>query len=229
MLPSYLKRHSHFTTNTLGRDFVMGDLHGATDSLQQALVKVRFDRDRDRLFSVGDLIDRGPHSLAALDLLAEPWFHCCLGNHELMMLQACENRDPAQLRQWLINGGGWAITDGGELSDQALDRFTLMTEHLHTTMTIETEEGTTGIVHAEPPEDWSQRQNTAIDHLVWSRQLARLAMLGQTASHPPIHHVDRVYCGHTILDAPHQIGNVHFIDTGAYRPGGHLTVIPLNG
>jgi serine/threonine protein phosphatase 1 len=45
-----------------------------------------FDPYRDRVFSVGDLIDRGPKSLATLQLIAEPWFHAVLGNHELMLL-----------------------------------------------------------------------------------------------------------------------------------------------
>ena len=52
----------HFARNTHGRDFVVGDIHGCFDLLQQALDEAAFNPDRDRLFSVGDLIDRGPQS-----------------------------------------------------------------------------------------------------------------------------------------------------------------------
>lgn len=68
--------------NTLGRDFVVGDLHGCVDVLRALLHDVRFDPARDRLFSVGDLVDRGPASEAALELLDRPWCHVVRGNHE---------------------------------------------------------------------------------------------------------------------------------------------------
>jgi serine/threonine protein phosphatase 1 len=43
---------------TTGRDFVLGDLHGTTDLLRLLMEHVAFDPKKDRLFSVGDLIDR---------------------------------------------------------------------------------------------------------------------------------------------------------------------------
>lgn len=54
--------------------------------LEERLAKIGFEPARDRLFAVGDLIDRGPESLFTLALLEQPWFHCVLGNHELMLL-----------------------------------------------------------------------------------------------------------------------------------------------
>lgn len=71
--------------NTQGTDYVVGDLHGCFQLLQDALDKVFFDPACDRLFSVGDLVDRGPDSLKCLQLLAEPWFHAVMGNHEAML------------------------------------------------------------------------------------------------------------------------------------------------
>jgi Calcineurin-like phosphoesterase len=73
--------------NKQGKDYVIGDLHGCYSLLQRLLEAVAFDPRRDRLFSVGDLIDRGLESLLCLQLLAEPWFHAVQGNHEYMMLQ----------------------------------------------------------------------------------------------------------------------------------------------
>ena len=49
-----------FPLNRRGRDLAVGDIHGYFALLQQALNRVGFDPVCDRLFSVGDLTDRGP-------------------------------------------------------------------------------------------------------------------------------------------------------------------------
>ena len=77
--------------NKIGRDFVLGDLHGTTDLLRALMEHVAFDPDKDRLFSVGDLIDRGEDSPGGLTLLLEPWFHAVIGNHEDMMMDFIQN------------------------------------------------------------------------------------------------------------------------------------------
>ena len=96
-----------FGRNTKGRDFVIGDLHGSFSVLLNLLTNLRFDGEKDRLFSVGDLIDRGPESFLCLQLLKEPWFHCVLANHEQMMLEAFKGGYMGQF--WFRNGGMWAI------------------------------------------------------------------------------------------------------------------------
>lgn len=72
--------------NVEGRDFIIGDLHGCYDELLKLLVHVQFDQSKDRLFSTGDLLDRGPKSAECMELLNEPWFHCVLGNHEEILM-----------------------------------------------------------------------------------------------------------------------------------------------
>ena len=67
---------AHFETNRLGRDFVVGDLHGMFDHLRALMAEVGFDGDRDRLFSVGDLVDRGPGSARALEVQLEGRRRC---------------------------------------------------------------------------------------------------------------------------------------------------------
>ena len=52
--------------NALGRDFAVGDVHGCFTRLQQGLDQLGFDPTRDRLFSVGDLVDRGPECESVL-------------------------------------------------------------------------------------------------------------------------------------------------------------------
>jgi serine/threonine protein phosphatase 1 len=83
---SRIKRCLRLPRNVEGRDLVVGDLHGHRSLLERELERVQFDPVRDRVLSVGDLIDRGPESLATLSLVEEPWFHAVLGNHELMLL-----------------------------------------------------------------------------------------------------------------------------------------------
>src|SRR5258706_5182448 len=80
-----IKRCLRLPRNAAGRDLVVGDLHGHRSLLEHELDKLAFDPGRDRVLSVGDLIDRGPQSLGTLSLIDEPWFHAVLGNHELML------------------------------------------------------------------------------------------------------------------------------------------------
>ena len=74
-------------SNQLGKDYIVGDLHGCFSLLERLMKEVNFNKTHDRLFSVGDLIDRGPESLRCLQLLAEPWFYAVKGNHEDMFLE----------------------------------------------------------------------------------------------------------------------------------------------
>lgn len=75
-------------SNVDGRDFCIGDLHGCLDMLNKLLTHVGFDRGRDRLFAVGDLVHRGPSSVGCLQLAEQPWFYTVMGNHEAMQLGA---------------------------------------------------------------------------------------------------------------------------------------------
>jgi serine/threonine protein phosphatase 1 len=52
-----------------GRDFIVGDLHGCRSMLDELLEHANFDPQKDRLFSTGDLVDRGPDSVGCLELL----------------------------------------------------------------------------------------------------------------------------------------------------------------
>jgi len=103
-------------SNTVGKDYVVGDLHGCYDLLERLLEQVRFDTSCDRLFSVGDLIDRGPASMRCFQLLAEPWFYAVQGNHEKMMLNfflpylvsgLLESLGEIYESDFLANGGSW--------------------------------------------------------------------------------------------------------------------------
>ena len=93
-----------FNKNPHGRDFVVGDLHGMFSLLESLLEKLDFDPDSDRVFSVGDLIDRGPESYRVLEFLDKPWFHSIKGNHEMMLLEAKHKK--TIYHSWVKNNGG---------------------------------------------------------------------------------------------------------------------------
>lgn len=118
---SGLKLVKHLPTNRLGRDFIVGDLHGCKKELDKLLQLVHFDYKVDRLISVGDLVDRGPKSIDCLLLLRASWFHAVMGNHEQLMLsfygpwlEDGSAPDPygETGTSFLVNGGQWALREG---------------------------------------------------------------------------------------------------------------------
>lgn len=68
-----------------GRRIVVGDIHGCYDELMELLEKIGIGDD-DRVFSVGDLITKGPKSKEVLDLfMTDARFSSVIGNHDLAL------------------------------------------------------------------------------------------------------------------------------------------------
>lgn len=212
--PHHTRLVVRYELNVVGRDFVVGDLHGMFAHLRALLAQVGFSASNDRLFSVGDLIDRGPASREALEWLRQPWFHACRGNHEQF---AIDSLDPEQLDTWVRHNGGdwWLEVDPIE---QALFREAFL--RLPLALEVETRAGLVGILHADVPPGftWDQFMQLletgnpdAAFYALWSR--GRIQGFAGTTPIPG--RVERVYCGHTPTRGTVRIGNMWFIDTGA--------------
>lgn len=93
--------------NFQGKDYVIGDLHGSLSALENLMKNVNFNKESDRIISVGDLVDRGPDSVGCLSLIREPWFHSVLANHEKMMIDKFFAGPTGDY--WFNNGGVWGI------------------------------------------------------------------------------------------------------------------------
>ena len=69
-------------------DYLIGDLQGCCDPLEHLLATIDFSPSRDRIHLLGDLVNRGPQSLAVLQRLMGlgDAAQCLLGNHDLHLL-----------------------------------------------------------------------------------------------------------------------------------------------
>lgn len=226
--------HRTLPANMIGRDFVVGDLHGCLDLLEAALDRQGFDKQCDRLLSVGDLIDRGPDSLGCLRLLREPWFHAVVGNHEDMLLSYLLLRDSDyhRPRDIINNGGQWIArltpVQLEELHQDLLPR--LLT--LPYVITVDNGPQIFHVAHAELPLADKDLSESRLSHmaaaLTWSRRLIgevrsdlwneRHTSLGTLAMSPTPWKTGMAlrFVGHTPLPKLVMHRSHLFIDGGAF-------------
>lgn len=204
--------------NLRGRDFVVGDIHGCFEQLLDAMAAIGFNADGgDRLFCVGDLVDRGQESHEYQWWLNRSWFHSVRGNHDEMAIQyAAGNLDRALYER---EGGLWNTIRTLAEQQATADAFSA----LPLAIEVETARGIVGIVHADVPPGWTWSQlvqslhdtspavsNKVQEFLQWSR--VRI----DNADDSGVRGIRAVFCGHTPRPDPVVLGNVVYIDTGAY-------------
>lgn len=214
-----------------GRAFVVGDLHGMAHALERLLETAGFDRERDLLWSLGDLVDRGPFSPECLELLEEPWFRAIRGNHEQLMLDAIGDHE--NWLQWTVNGGDWALEYPWDAPDlrARLDALPWAVE-------LTTRAGRIGLIHADVDRtcDWPellealvQARGLTRQTALWSRSSANQAMRGLPSR--TVDGIDLVLVGHSIVDHAFQWGNMWFLDSGAVvsdDPSAALTMMEVH-
>jgi hypothetical protein len=72
------------------RTIVIGDVHGCLEEFLDLLVKVGHRPHEDRVILLGDLMDRGPHPVALVRLVAAMGFDCVASNHDMKHVQYAE-------------------------------------------------------------------------------------------------------------------------------------------
>ena len=146
--------HQHVPTNQEGDDYIVGDLHGCLDLLLTELDRIGFKPQVDRLFCVGDLIDRGPDSMGCLRLLREPWFFSVIGNHENMLLDYVYeyalpygSRVPPMV--FFRNGGGWVTRLSDDEEQELKEDLLPRVEQLPYVITVGDGQNQFHVAHAE--------------------------------------------------------------------------------
>jgi bis(5'-nucleosyl)-tetraphosphatase (symmetrical) len=126
--------------------YAIGDVQGCYSALRRLLDKCAFDPARDRLWLVGDLVNRGPHSLAVLRFVKSLGTRAItvLGNHDLHLLVVAAGyakphhgdtidailraRDRDELLHWLRHqkmmhrAHGWAMVHAGLLPQWSIKK-----------------------------------------------------------------------------------------------------------
>ncbi len=110
------------------RTIVIGDIHGCADALHALLEAIQPEAS-DTIITLGDYVDRGPHSAQVLDTLTDLISDChlipLLGNHEIMMTQALNNRRDFEF--WVFNGGKTTLESyGGDINNLPMHHRTFL-------------------------------------------------------------------------------------------------------
>ena len=71
-------------------DYIVGDVQGCVTSLKNLLTKINFSYDSDRLFFLGDVVNRGENNLETMRFILshQDNFDMVLGNHDIHLI-AC--------------------------------------------------------------------------------------------------------------------------------------------
>lgn len=219
-------RLKRFERNTVGRDLVVGDIHGTFTRLQQALDAIGFNPDTDRLFSVGDLVDRGPESEKVLEWLQKPWFHAVQGNHEDMAIRFARGNAIDRDNYW-TNGGAWLIS---KLKDEQHE-YAVALDQLPYAIEVETKTGLIGIVHADCPTSSWNGFRTLLSGKGWNRYYKNHCMWSRDRigdnDLSGVRDVTALIVGHTPVTHVCRLSNVFYIDTMGWRPEGRFSFIDL--
>ena len=217
-----MRRLDLYEPNLKGVDYVVGDIHGMYQELKDCMQEWGFNKEVDRLFSVGDLIDRGPDSEKVLGLLQEEWFYPVIGNHEKMMIDAIRSGNNYL---WVANGGDWCTPYLDTPIPQVLVESILELPYA-IEITLPTGEQI-GICHAEPPTgDWS---DMCIFGKLTSNEKERM-LWGRTritdSDAENIKNIDLTIHGHTPTKEITMVKNSVFIDLGCFYSG-KLCMVPI--
>ena len=219
-----------YNVNRIGRDFIIGDIHGMYNEFIDILKKLKFDYSKDRFFSVGDIIDRGENSSLLIELLDEPWFNSVLGNHEDMMVTSANlymtyNNEymydiiPVDEQEMIIlNGGEWFLKlkfiDYVDLSLKILNNmpYTILLKALNG----DGKEIDIGISHANPLTRWKDLNSYRnLNRILWGGKLGPYSK--KKVEHDINIDVVESFHGHYLLNSPViKKESINFLNGGGF-------------
>ena len=93
-----MRKTSFYFTMDRMATYAIGDVQGCADSLAALVQRLSFRPQRDRLWFVGDLVNRGPKSAEVLRMIraAGPSAQVVLGNHDFHLLAMASGARPVQ-------------------------------------------------------------------------------------------------------------------------------------
>lgn len=142
--------------------YAIGDVQGCFDELQHLLDKIQFNEHSDKLWFVGDLVNRGVKSLETLRFIKNLGNSAVtvLGNHDIHLLVTANF--PERIKRKDTMHAIFAASDSGELIDWL--RFQPLFHY----------ENSFGLLHAGLPPQWD---------LVHTQKMANLAENALRDSH----------------------------------------------
>ena len=232
------------------RTFVMGDIHGNHRALVQCLEKSEFDKKKDRLIQLGDVVDGGPDSFACVEeLLSIKHLIAIRGNHDDWFREFIETGYHSC--EWDFGGKATAISylkqsgrqhlirKSGRGYKNALDQKDIPVTHqdfFKSQLPYYIDDDNNCYVHAG-----FDRHNTFHNQrkelYFWDRELWSDALIHLAEElfnrNPGLFYMkttfNNIFIGHTSTlhwktDHPMKAGNIYNLDTGAGR-GGKLTIM----
>ena len=134
--------------------YVMSDIHGEYDAFVKMLDRIKFN-DKDKLYVIGDVLDRGPKPIKTLmHIMCSNNITMLAGNHEHMAILCLRvliedltdevfakisDKFIESLEDWKMNGGGTTIKDLFDYSKEDRKRVLdfLMKLKLYKELTVE--------------------------------------------------------------------------------------------
>lgn len=212
----------HYEKNVQGKDYVVGDIHGSFRQLMQILLKMDFDFKKDRLFSVGDLCDRGHHSDEVIKWIEFPWFIPVIGNHETLVMGYAQNLIGFDVL--LKVGAQWWFDVEEDNQKKIIDYFST----LPIAIELDTSYGKVGIVHATcPTNSWNDFKIALSSEEGYKYANKAIWTYAKEENKRKIEGIDYVVVGHTTQNEYLQWENVFLIDTGATFSTGYFTILDI--
>ena len=204
--------------------YVLSDIHGHQEDFDSILSQINMT-EQDHLYILGDVIDRGPDSIALLQRIRKmPNATLLLGNHEYMMIDRLRHpRDEDMQALWYWNDGGRTEDQYLALNKAEQEELLQYLESLPVQLELQVNGLTFVLVHACPMELYAEgddRYKSATHFAVWFRIGASDVMPeGKTVifGHTSTRHFQAVKGKMRIYHGDRRIG----IDCGCAYPWRH--------